>query len=231
MKRIAFAAGLVLVAAALAGVLRPEGASAVDPVPATDSLTVTGTGVVTAVPDRAQISAGVESRATTARAALQANAAAMEKVIDALKARGGTDVTTQTVSLSTAFDEQGGPNGFVASNVASAETSLAGAGALIDAAVAAGANTIYGPSLSRSDADALYDQALEKAVADAKERAALLAKAAGRELGRVTALVESGASETPMFAAKREAAADAGTPVVSGGQETSASVSVTYELR
>ena len=231
MKRIALAAGLVLVAAALAGVLRPEGASAVDPVPATDSVTVTGTGVVTAVPDRAQISAGVESRATTARAALQANAAAMEKVIDALKARGGTDVTTQTVSLSTAFDEQGGPNGFVASNVASAETSLAGAGALIDAAVAAGANTIYGPSLSRSDADALYDQALEKAVADAKERAALLAKAAGRELGRVTALVESGASETPMFAAKREAAADAGTPVVSGGQETSASVSVTYELR
>jgi len=231
MKRIAFAAGLVLVAAALAGVLRPEGASAVDPVPATDSVTVTGTGVVTAVPDRAQISAGVESRATTARAALQANAAAMEKVIDALKARGGTDVTTQTVSLSTAFDEQGGPNGFVASNVASAETSLSGAGALIDAAVAAGANTIYGPSLSRSDADALYDQALEKAVADAKERAALLAKAAGRELGRVTALVESGASETPMFAAKREAAADAGTPVVSGGQETSASVSVTYELR
>ena len=231
MKRIAFAAGLVLVAAALAGVLRPEGASAVDPVPATDSVTVTGTGVVTAVPDRAQISAGVESRATTARAALQANAAAMEKVIDALKARGGTDVTTQTVSLSTAFDEQGGPNGFVASNVASAETSLAGAGALIDAAVAAGANTIYGPSLSRSDADALSDQALEKAVADAKERAALLAKAAGRELGRVTALVESGASETPMFAAKREAAADAGTPVVSGGQETSASVSVTYELR
>jgi len=231
MKRIAFAAGLVLVAAALAGVLRPEGASAVDPVPATDSVTVTGTGVVTAVPDRAQISAGVESRATTARAALQANAAAMEKVIDALKARGGTDVTTQTVSLSTAFDEQGGPNGFVASNVASAETSLSGAGALIDAAVAAGANTIYGPSLSRSDADALYDQALEKAVADAKERAALLAKAAGRALGRVTALVESGASETPMFAAKREAAADAGTPVVSGGQETSASVSVTYELR
>ena len=231
MKRIAFAAGLVLVAAALAGVLRPEGASAVDPVPATDSVTVTGTGVVTAVPDRAQISAGVESRATTARAALQANAAAMEKVIDALKARGGTDVTTQTVSLSTAFDEQGRPNGFVASNVASAETSLSGAGALIDAAVAAGANTIYGPSLSRSDADALYDQALEKAVADAKERAALLAKAAGRELGRVTALVESGAAEMPMFAAKREAAADAGTPVVSGGQDTSASVSVTYELR
>ena len=51
------------------------------------------------------------------------------------------------------------------------------------------------------------------------------------DLGRVTAIIESGASEMPMFAAKREAAADASTPVVSGAQETSASVSVTYELR
>ena len=231
MKRIAFVAGLVLVTAALVGVLRPEGASAVDPVPATDSVTVTGTGIVTAVPDRAQISAGVESRAATARAALQANATAMQKVIDALEARGGKDITTQTVSLSTAFDEQGRPNGFVASNVASAETTLAGAGALIDAAVAAGANTIYGPSLSRSDADALYDQALEKAVSDAKDRAGLLARAAGRDLGRVTAIVEGGADVAIPFAAKREAAADSSTPVVSGPQETSASVSVTYELR
>src|SRR5688500_5183148 len=231
MKRIALAAGLVLVAAALAGVLRPEGAGAVDPAPTTDSVTVSGMGIVTAVPDRAQVSAGVESRAATARAALQANATAMEKVIAALEARGGKEVTTQSVSLSTAFDDQGQPNGFVATNVASAETTLVGAGALIDAAVAAGANTIYGPSLSRTDADVLYRQALERAVADAKDRAALLAKAAGRELGRVTAMVESGASDSPMFAAKREAAADASTPVVSGTQETSASVSVTYELR
>jgi uncharacterized protein len=230
MKRIALVAGLVLVAAALAGVLRPEGASAVDPAPAIDTVSVAGTGVVTAVPDRAEISAGVETRAATARAALQANATAMEKVIAALEARGAKDVTTQTVSLSTSVDDQGQPNGFVASNVASAETTLAGAGALIDAAVAAGANTIYGPSLSRSDADALYDQALEKAVADAKDRAALLAKAAGRELGRVTAIVESGSTAVP-FAAKEGMARDAATPVVSGPQDTTATVSVTYELR
>lgn len=230
MKRIALAAALVLVAAALAGVLRPEGASAVDPAATADSVTVSGTGIVTAVPDRAQISAGVESRATTARAALQANAAAMEKVIDALRARGGKDVTTQTVSLSTAYDEQGRANGFVAGNVASAETSLSGAGTLIDAAVAAGANTIYGPSLSRSDADALYRQALEKAVADARDRGALLARAAGRELGRVTAMVESGVADSPVYA-KAEAARDAATPVVSGAQETTAMVNVTYELR
>lgn len=230
MKRIAFATGLLLVAAALAGVLRPEGASAEDPGTQTDSVTVSGSGTVSAVPDRAQISAGVESRAPTAKAALVANAAAMRKVIDALRDKGGKDVTTQTVSVSTSFDERGQPNGFVASNVASATTSLDGAGALIDAAVDAGANTVYGPSLSRSDADELYRDALEQAVADAKKRAEVLAKAAGRGLGRVTAIVESGSPAIP-YAAKDAMAAREATPVVSGPQETIAMVSVTFELR
>jgi uncharacterized protein YggE len=228
MKKIAVAVGLVVAAAGAVAVLHPSGAGAVDPPVSTDSLTVSGQGVVLAVPDRAEIAAGVEMRAQTARAALQANAAAMERVIDALRAGGGTDVTTQSVSLSTSFDDQGTPNGFVASNVASATVAFAKAGALIDGAVAAGANTIYGPTPSRSDADALYREALAKAVGDAAERAAVLAKAAGRELGRVTAISESGAAPMPVLA---KAAGDASTPVVSGPQETTASVSVTYELR
>jgi len=228
MKRIALAAGLLLVAAALAGVLRPDGAGAADPATATDTVTVTGTGSLEAVPDRAEVSAGVETRAPTARAALSANGAAMQKVIAALRAGGGKDVTTQTVSLSTGFDQNGQPNGFVASNVAAAETTLDNAGALIDAAVAAGANTVDGPSLSRSDADALYRQALAKAVDDAAERAATLARAAGRSLGPVSAIVEAGSAPVP-FAAKASAAQDS-TPVVSGPQETTATVTVTYEL-
>lgn len=228
MKKIAVAVGLLVVAAAAVAVMQPSGAGAVDPPTSTDSLTVSGQGVVLAVPDRAEISAGVETRAQTARAALQANAAAMERVIDALRGGGGTDVTTQSVSLSTSFDDQGSPNGFVASNIASATVAFDKAGSLIDAAVGAGANTIYGPTPSRSDADALYRQALAKAVEDAAGRAAVLAKAAGRELGRVTTISESGAAPVPVFA---KAAADASTPVVSGPQETTASVSVTYELR
>lgn len=229
MKRIALAAGLLLAAAALAGVLRPEGAGADTSTPSTDSVTVSGTGAVEAVPNRAEVSAGVETRAPTAKAALAANGAAMQKVIAALRANGGKDVTTETVSLSTAFDQNGQPNGFVASNVASAETTLDHAGALIDAAVAAGANTIYGPTLSRSDADALYRKALADAVDDAKVRAEILAKASGRSLGRVTAIAESGSAPPVPYAAKASAAQDS-TPVVSGEEETTASVSVTFEL-
>ena len=228
MKKIAAVLGLLVAAAAAVAVLQPSGAGAGDPPATTDSVTVSGQGVVLAVPDRAEISAGVETRAQTARAALQANATAMERVLQALRAGGGTDVTTQTVSLSTSFDNQGTPNGFVASNIASATVAFDKAGSLIDAAVAGGANTVYGPSPSRSDADTLYRQALAKAVADASQRAGVLAKAAGRELGRATAISESGDAPVP-FAAK--AAADASTPVESGPQETTASVSVTYELR
>jgi uncharacterized protein YggE len=228
MKKIAAAVGLLVVVAAAVAALQPGGAGAVDPPATADSLTVSGEGVVLAVPDRAEVSAGVETRAQTARAALQANATAMGRVIEALRGARGTDVTTQSVSLSTSFDDQGSPNGFVASNIASATVAFDKAGSLIDAAVAAGANAIYGPTPSRSDADALYRRALAKAVADAGGRAAVLAKAAGRELGRATAISESGASPMPVYA---RAAADASTPVVSGPQETTASVSVTYELR
>ncbi len=228
MKKIAVALGLLVSAAAAVAVLQPSGAGAVDPSASADSVTVSGEGVVLAVPDRAEISAGVETRAATARGALQANAVAMERVLQALRAGGGTDVTTQTVSLSTSFDNQGTPNGFVASNIASATVAFDKAGALIDGAVAAGANTVYGPAPSRSDADALYRQALAKAVADAAQRATVLAKAAGRELGRVTSISESGTAPVPVFA---KAAADASTPVESGPQETTASVTVTYELR
>lgn len=232
MKRIALIAGGLLVAAALVGVLRPEGAAAEAVAPDRDSITVNGIGIVRAVPNVASISAGVETRAATAKAAMNANAAAMQKVIAALRNGGGKDVTTQTVSLSPSLDEQGKPNGFVAANIAIATTSLAGAGALIDAAVSAGATTVYGPSLSRSDADKLYRDALAKAVDDARLRADVLAKSANRTVGRVTAIVEGGASVGPLYEkAVAGAANDGSTPVVGGEQETSASVSVTFELK
>jgi len=230
MKRIAVAAVLLLTAAALAGVLRPEGAQAVDdPSAQRDTLTVNGTGVVRSVPDRASISAGVESRAATAEAALAANAKAMDKVLAALRAAGGKDVTTSSVSLSPRQTPEGAVDGFVATNIASATFPLASAGKAIDAAVAAGANTVYGPSFTFSDQEALYRKALESAVGNAKTHADTLAAAAGRSVGPVISIVEGGAGGVPIFA-KAEAVAD-GTPVVSGEQEVSASVSVTYELR
>lgn len=230
MKRIALAAALMLAAAALAGVARPEGASAVDsPAPSGDSITVSGNGSVTAVPTVAVLSLGVDVRAASARAALAANSRELRQVIDAVKAAGGRQVGTQSVSLSQVLDQNGEPSGFAASNVVSVTVDLARAGAVIDAAVDAGANQVNGPALSVADAGKLYRQALRAAVADARASAEVLADAAGRALGQVTSVVE-GTSAPPVPLYEKAAVSDAGTPIEAGTQQTTASVTVTFAL-
>lgn len=230
MKRIALAASLLLVAAALAGVARPEGARAVDGQPATgDSITVSGNGSATGVPTSAVLSLGVDARAASARAAVAANAREMRQVIDAVKAAGGRNVGTQSLSLSQVFGQTGEPSGFAASNVVSVTIDVDRAGAVIDAAVGAGANQISGPTMSVADEGKLYRQALKAAVADARLSAETLAAASGRSLGKVTSVVESGgATPVPMFA--KTAASDVGTPVEAGTRETTASVTATFAL-
>ncbi len=230
MKRIALAATLLLAAAAIAGVARPEGARAVDgQVPSGDSITVSGTGAVAAAPTTAVFSFGVDVRAATAKAAVAANAREMRQVIAAVKAAGGREVGTQSVSLSQVLGENGDPSGFAASNVVSATVGLDTAGAVIDAAVAAGANQVNGPTMSVADQGKLYRQALKAAVANARLSAETIAAAAGRSLGKVTAVVENGGSvPVPMF--EKAAASDSGTPIEAGTQQTTASVTVTFAL-
>jgi hypothetical protein len=230
MRRIVIAATLLLAAAALAGVARPERAAAVDPAPAAqDTVTVSGSASVGAVPDVALLSLGVDSRADTARGALAANGNEMRRVIDAVRAAGGRNVSTQSVSLSPQFGPKGAVTGYAAGNVVVATIDVARAGAVIDAAVEAGANQVYGPAMSNSDRAKLYGRALKGAVADARERARILAAAAGRSLGKVKTIVESSGYQPVTMASK--AAADSGTPIVAGEQEITASVSVTFELR
>ena len=230
MKRVVIAAALLLAAVALVGVARPEGARAVDSTPSGDSVTVGGFGSVSAVPSQASLSLGVSSRGDTAKAALAANAREMRKVIDAVKAAGGKDVGTQSVSLSEVFGDNGELKGYAASNVVGTTIDVRQAGAVIDAAVAAGANQVNGPSLSVDDQAALYRQALKPAVIDARQRAETLAGAAGRTLGKVTSISEGGGSR-PIESFQKAAASEAApTPVEAGTQETSANVSITFEL-
>jgi uncharacterized protein YggE len=232
MKRVLrlTAAGLAVVA--LAGAVGlPDLAGAQDAAQASDSITVSGVGTVDSVPNEAQMSVGAETRRPTAQAAVAANADAMRRIINALRQAGGRELATQWVSVYPYTDENGQVDGYSASNSVSAVSDVGDAPALIDAAAEAGANQISGPGLSSSNAEVLYRQALGKAVDEARLRAEALAKAAGRSLGSITAIVEAGAVQpTPLY---REAAqaADSSTPIVPGEQETSATVSVTFSLR
>jgi uncharacterized protein YggE len=232
MKRVFLlvAAGLTVVA--LAGAVGlPDLAGAQSSPDAEDSITVSGTGSVDSVPNEATMSFGAETRRATAQAAVAANADVMRKIINALRQAGGRELHTQWVSVYPYTGENGSVEGYTASNSVSAVSDVADAPGLIDAAAEAGANQISGPGMSSSNAEALYRQALAKAVADARLRAEVLAKAAGRSLGPITVIVEGGASQPePLYRAEAQAA-DSATPIVPGEQETSASVNVTFSLR
>ena len=108
-------------------------------------MTTIGHGVVTAVPDEATVSAGVRTDGATAAAALDANSKTMNAVVAALKQAGGDDLQTQQVSLFPQTNEQGKVTGYSAQNTVSAKSDVAGAGALVDAAVAAGATRSTAP--------------------------------------------------------------------------------------
>jgi uncharacterized protein YggE len=227
-RLLLIAAPLVLAAALVAAALPGSASSAAAEA---GGITVQGTASVRSVPDRAELSFGVESQGQTARAALAANATEMRKVIAAVKAAGGTDVRTQSVSLSPRYNETNEVQAFVATNSVSASIKdLAKAGALIDAAVKAGANQVYGPSLSTGDQTELYRQALKAAVANARANAQVLAAAANVSLGRVTAIVEGGGAPQPLPYAADKAMAVESTPIEPGTQQMTASISVTFAV-
>ncbi len=197
---------------------------------APSSITTSGHGVVSQAPDRATVTAGVETQAATASAALAENARLATAVAAALRAAGGSGLQTQQVSLYPRTSSGGEVVGYTADDAISATSPVAGAGRLVDAAVGAGANTISGPSLDLSTRDSLYREALGKAVDDARAKAEELAKAGGLALGAVTTVVEGQAAESPVpFAA--DAARSAATPVEPGSEDVTADVTVTFGIR
>jgi uncharacterized protein YggE len=231
--RIALAALLVLAVGALAGIGRPEVAGGAGE-EERDGITVTGVGRIDAAPDQAEFSLGITTKAATAREALAANSDRMRRLIDALKAAGVAerDLKTQNVSIGPNYDGAPEPAGYSASNTVSVVIrDLDRAGAVLEAASRAGANNVYGPSLTRADRESLEAQALEKAVESARKRAEALARAADVRLGPVTAIVEAverGGYE--LFAARTASDSPADVPIEKGTEEIAAGVTVTFAI-
>jgi len=215
-------AAVLATAVALAGVGRPESARAVSP--ETRSVTVTGAGSIDAAPNRAGLSVGVSSDASTAQAALAANAEKASRVLAALRSAGVAkpDLQTQDVTVSPRWNDQGRPDGFATHTSLQVQVKdVSRAGPILDAAVGAGATETSGPSFDRSDRDALYRNAL---------KAATLAGEAGASLGRVLRIEESPVVSGGPMPMEQRAAADSSTPVEPGTQEVQATVSVTFSL-
>ena len=120
MKRLLLVVAALFTLVALAGAVGlPDLAGAQD-APEGDTITVTGVGSVEVVPNEAQMSFGVETRAATAKAAVAANADAMRKIINALRQARGREIATQWVSVYPVTNDTGAVDGYSASNSVSA---------------------------------------------------------------------------------------------------------------
>lgn len=199
------------------------------------SITVGGDGGVFADNDIAVFSVAVSTRRTTARDALRSNSFTMRRVRGALRAEGiaPTDLETAVVSLDRV--RRKGKLFYVANNGVSVTIrELDNAGAVIDAAVRAGATNVYGPEFGLANPELVYRDALALAFADARTKAERLAREAGVTLGPVLRIRETGLEEDPEFrrGAFDEAAAQTAEPsqppISRGRTQITAGVVVTF---
>jgi uncharacterized protein len=202
------------------------------------AISVTGEATVSVPPDQAQIDGGVTSDAKTAREASDANNAAMGKVLLALKGAGIDEKDYQTSRLS--LQPQYAPNrsgpspvvGYRASNRVTVKLrDVAKVANIVDVLVGAGANELGGINFMVSQASKLLDDAREKAIADARRKAEIYAKAAGVALGEPLNISEEGGSGPPVFRSKMAAPMAAGAPVAQGEETLSVSVSVSWAIK
>jgi uncharacterized protein YggE len=218
-----------------AGALLAAPARAQNAAPAT--ISVTGEATVSVPPDLAEVDGGVTTEAKTAREASESNNVAMGKVLLALKGAGVAEKDIQTSRLS--LQPQNAPNrsgppaivGYSASNrVTIRVRDVTKVADVIDALVGAGANEIGGIHFVVSTASKLLDEAREQAIADARRKAEIYARATGVTLGSPLSISEEG-SPGPMPFRKMVGAMAAAAPVAQGEETLAVIVNVSWAIK
>jgi hypothetical protein len=156
---------------------------------------VSGSGEVAVVPDIAYINIGVHSEAEDVTSALEANNTQAAELTEALKAEGIEEKDIQTANFNvypqTRYDNMGQPVGtsYVVDNTVYVTVrDLANLGKMLDTAISAGANNIYGISFDIADKETVLAQARELAIKDAEAKAQSVAEVAGVTLGQILSI-------------------------------------------
>ncbi len=209
------------------------------------TITVSGSGDAHATPDMAIITLSVTKQEASARASLDANNAAMGKVLEALKADGiaARDLQTSGFSIQPVYvypqstDGTARPpelSGYQTTNALTIRLrDLARAGAVIDKSVTLGINQGGDIRFTNEDIKPVLKAARENAVKDAMEKAKDLTAAAGVNLGRIIEINESTAPAPvplPMMAMAKDSEAGRSVPMAPGENTYSASVTITFAL-
>jgi len=237
MRAAALALALTILAA-LPALAQQNG-----PGPRPATFLLSGEGTAYAAPDIAVLSSGVVSTAPSAREALDANTAAMAKLIESFKTAGiaDKDIATSGFSVQPRYvysqrndgvQEPPKITGYEVRNTVTVKVrDLSKLGGVLDTAVTEGSNQIDNLSFDIDDKAALMNEARRKALADARAKAELYAEAAGVKLGRLRELSEQQFSNPPPVPMMRmEAAAKADVPIARGEQEIRVQVTATWEI-
>lgn len=175
--------------------------------PKTTTITVRGSGVVTAKPDTIKMSVGVTVFDKTVKTAQDKAASITDSMVGKIKAAGVADADYRTGQYNVepvmdyAAEKGGAPSqtptltGFRVTyilDITLRDTTKAPA--LIDDLVAAGANTVYGLTYTFNDQDSLSQQAYDAAVKDARARATKLAALSNLTLGHVLSVSDASAN-------------------------------------
>ena len=199
------------------------------------TLSVSGSGKVTVVPDVARVYLGVTLTKATVKEARDAAAGTMTNVLAAIKGLGIADADIQTTGLSLSARYADGSSTKIVGYAISEQVQvtvrdLDKAGDVIDAATAKGATDVNGISFEIADPAKALDDARAAAIAAARTSALAMASAAHVTLGAVFSISDASAQTPIYYGAASAPAADLKTPVQPGTQDVSAAVTVVFEL-
>ena len=204
-----------------------------------NTVTADGTGKVTAVPDLAVMTFGATAQSENAKTALNQASKTATSITSALKKSGiaEEDIQTQNVSVYPQYETKGDRpdiTGYQANvSVTAKIRDIGKLGDIIGAASDAGADNIGGPTFTLDDESPVRDDAIAKAVENARSRAEAMAKAAGKSVGDVLSMSSSAVNvPVPLYGAEvARDAAKAGVPIEPGTLDITADVTVVFELK
>jgi uncharacterized protein len=213
------------------------------------TITVVGNGSVTITPDVATANIGVETAAANVKDAIDEASETMAAVLEALTDAGVDEKDIQTAGFNVWADRSSGPVPMIEggrgeggeqityrvnNNVRVIVRDMTKVGTVIDAAVEAGANAIYGVSFGIDKPEDLASEAREKAIADALAKAEELAALNNVEVGEVVSVSEV-VGQSPYYGTERAALMADGLggagPFTPGEQEVSLQLQVIYAIR
>lgn len=207
------------------------------------TITITGEGKVTAIPDIAQISLGLRTESKTVAVAQRENTDKMNNIISTLGKLGvdKEDIKTSNYNIFPRYDyirDKGQIlRGYeVSQSVIVKIRNLESVGEVIEAVGSLGANNVSGLNFTIDEPEELRQQARIKALENATEKAKTLAKVAGVKIGKLVSFNEGGGAPPPVFrayATLEAAGIEGGAPapdIEPGSQDIVVNVTVTYEV-